>query len=133
MSEIKNGAAVIGSMKLHRFFLLRMSRSVQQWASLNYYTKAMQSWLAHMNNITACTLGGTAAFFLLATRENRTVERGGLALTYALLVPYFFTFLCGFILEMRTSIAALERLLEYTALPQVSDHRREEWIVSGGW
>ena len=53
-----------------------------------------------MNNFSACVIGGTATFLLLGTREDRSIARGGLALTYAVLVPYYFAFLSEFAVQV---------------------------------
>lgn len=70
----------------------------------------------------AFLFGSATAFVLLGTRGERSVEEGGLALTYALIVPYFVGTIVEIFIQMRTSFAALERLLEYTDIEQEPPH-----------
>ena len=104
-AEIKAGNAMISAMGLHSFFLRRQSACLQQWASLNFFTKSMMAWLGHMNNFLVVSFGSATAFYLTATRTNRSIEIGGLALTYTLLLPYFFAFLVDFVVNLRTDFA----------------------------
>ena len=62
------------------------------------------------------------SFVIVATRANRSPEEGGLALTYALIVPYFVVTISDLFVQLRTALAALERLLEYTAIVQEAPH-----------
>ena len=83
IGECKAGAALIRLHGAARFFAGRQSSYVGRWASLAYYVRALQTWCSHACSGLAIALGGATSFFLLGTREERSPELGGLALTCA--------------------------------------------------
>ena len=49
----------------------------------------MQSWSAHVGGSLAFVFGVATFFFIIGNRASFGVAEGGLALTYAVVAPYF--------------------------------------------
>lgn len=133
ISEFKAGAALMRAMELTPFFAARQSAFIGEWSHISYMARALQSWSSHVGGMLAFLLGSTTALYIVGNRALFTEELGGLALTYATVVPYFLNIVSEMFVQMRTSVAALERLLDYLDLPQEPEHERPDDPPIGQW
>ena len=67
IGEMKNGGALIRSMALDDFFARRQSAHVESWASVSYYTRALQTWAQHVGSTLAFFLGAATAFYIVVS------------------------------------------------------------------
>jgi ABC-type multidrug transport system fused ATPase/permease subunit len=65
----------------------------------------------------------------MATREEHDPALAGLALTYAYVLPYYVSIVAALYTGARTSLTALERLLEFLKLPQEPPQVLEPEVV----
>jgi hypothetical protein len=87
--EMRLGAPIIRVMNVLPFFTGRLATFADEWANMHYLFKSIQMWGGHVTNYIVCGLGASAAFYLMATRNERAPELAGLVMTYSLLTPYF--------------------------------------------
>jgi ABC-type multidrug transport system fused ATPase/permease subunit len=133
LSEIKFGAPLIRAMHLSPFFAARESAFIGAWTHYSFITLSLQSWSSHVGGILAFILGCTTALYIVGNRSLFSQEIGGLALTYAAVVPFFINIVSEFFVQMRTAFAALERLLEYLHLPQEPPHTLPTDPLPAAW
>ncbi|EOD30380.1 hypothetical protein EMIHUDRAFT_40958, partial [Emiliania huxleyi CCMP1516] len=122
IAEIKVGTPLVRAMRLGSFFAARQSAAIGAWARFSYLSRAMQSWYAHVGGTLVFIFGVATFFIIIGNRASFGVAEGGLALTYAVVLPYFINLISDMFVQLRTSMAALERLLEYLELPQEPPH-----------
>lgn len=122
IGEIKNGAPLIRAMKVEDFLSQRQSENIMEWARLNFMARALQTFTAHAGSAIALALSLSTTLYVVGHRESIPTRTGALALTYSVITPYFISFLSELFVQMQTGFAALERLLEYTTLPQERPH-----------
>jgi len=89
IAEIKVGTPLVRAMRLGSFFAARQSAAIGAWARFSYLSRAMQSWSAHVGGSLAFVFGVATFFFIIGNRASFGVAEGGLALTYAVVAPYF--------------------------------------------
>lgn len=133
ISELKSGAPLVRAMGLGSFFAARQSAFVGAWTHYSFMARALQSWSSHVGGMLAFVLGSTTALYIVGNRSMFSAELGGLALTYAAVVPYFINIVSEMFVQMRTAFAALERLLEYMELPQEPPHTLESDPPHAAW
>ncbi|KAL1500520.1 hypothetical protein AB1Y20_013176 [Prymnesium parvum] len=137
ISEVKAGAPIIRPMKLHDFFRQRQSANVTEWTVLSYFMRAGQSFIGHLTCQLTFLFGCASILQLMITRGDRTIETNGLAITYAVIVPYFASTISEFVVRAANGFASLERLLQFRELPQEpahflpSDPAESEWPAGG--
>jgi len=90
-----------------------------------------------ISTYTTFALSTGTAFYLLSTRTERSIGDGGLALTYAVMLPYYLGIVSEMYIMLKAGFAGLERVLQYTKLPQepphvlASDPKPDEWPAKG--
>lgn len=122
--QMRNGGAMIKCMDVLDFFASRQSENVGAWQALLYFLRSVQVWTQHMSCLSAFFLGIACTFYLTANRAWLPPEQSALAITYALIMPYFIGMGSEQFVQFRTSLASLERLLEYLHLPQEKARRK---------
>jgi len=113
---------MIRCMDLLPFFASRQAHFIQAWMGANYTTRSLQIWSQVMVAILVFILSTGTATYIVATRAERAVEISALAITYAVVLPYFLSIVSESYVNTRTDFAALERLLQYMELPQEPPH-----------
>lgn len=87
ISELKSGAPLVRAMKLGPFFAARQSAFIGAWTHYSFTARALQSWSSHVGGMLAFVLGCITVLYIMGNRDLFTAELGGLALTYAAVVP----------------------------------------------
>ena len=138
VGECKAGGAMIKAMDFVQFFAKRSSANIQVWSRYNYSLRSLQTWAAIGSTVISFGMSTCTGFYIFASREDRSLETGGLVLTYSLVLPYFLSITSETFVMVRTSFAALERMLQYLELPQEPPHTQptdpsqEKWPKGGG-
>ena len=122
VSECKSGAAMIRCMGFTGFLGKRQAANVEAWAASNYFVRALQTWAGVAGTYVVFVMSTATAFYIFATRADRTLAASSLALTYAVIMPYFLAVCSDSFVTMRTNFAALERMTQYLDLPQEPKH-----------
>ena len=120
-------------MSLTPYLATRQSKFIGEWAHYSFMALALQTWSSHVGGILAFVLGTSTALYIMGNRALFSEEKGGLALTYATVVPFFVNAVSEIFVQLRTSMAALERLLEYLDLPQEAAHELTTDPTAGEW
>ena len=130
------------------FLPTRCRSCIARWAGLSFHHKALNVWGTHVSGATACLLALAACLYFIGSRDPYTgsADGGGnstraggdgdgdggddaaarasaaaiaaLGLTYAGQVPYFANITASLYAQMRQTMTAFERVLEYLSLPQ---------------
>ena len=119
LREIRLGAPLIRPMQFGDFFERRLDEFAGNWAWLTLTQKLLLCWGQHTGNHLTFFIALGASLSLIASRAGQSsVASAALAITNALLLPYFATFFTMIVTNARTQMACLERLLEFLSLPQ---------------
>ena len=123
INEMKQGAPITRALGTDTFLARRCRAAVARWARLSFHNKALNVWGAQVRLLASCVLTLGAACFYMATRSSgRDAAVASLGLTYAGQIPYFGNITASLYAQMRQSMTAFERLLEYLQLPQEPPH-----------
>ena len=137
IGEVKAGTALIRCMHFAPFFGRRQAEHVEAWCVAQYMVRALQTWSSITGTCVVFFMSAATCVYVFATRSQRSLEASSLALTYALIIPYFLQICSETFVKMRTNFAALERMLQYLHLPQEpahtlpSDPPRAAWPSAG--
>ena len=136
-SEAKSGAALIRCMGITPFFSRRQAGFAEAWAHVTFIMRCLMTWANIACTALVFAMSTITAFYIMATRTERTVEASSLTLTYAIMLPYFLAVASENFVTVRTNFAALERLSQYLTLPQEPKHvlptdpPRGKWPIGG--
>ena len=134
MNELKQGAPVVRALGVEAFMARRVRSSVSRWAGLSYYHKALNVWGAQVILLSSCFLTLAATLYFVGSRDpTRDTAIAALGMTYSGAVPYFANITASLYAQMRQSMTAFERLLEYLELPQEPERRLKGDPAAGTW
>ena len=109
-----NGCRLLArSMELERFFGAKQAAAVDEFNRHNYFAAATMSFAMMTAQIISFAVSTLTAAVILARRSSFAPADAGLALTYSFLIPYFMGFFSFQISTIKSSLASLERLLQY--------------------
>ena len=124
VNEMKQGAPIFAGPTGRGLHGRRCRACVSRWSGLSFHHKALNVWGAQVVLFSSCFLALAAAFFFIGFRNpSQDASIAALGLTYAGQVPYFANITASLYAQMRQSMTAFERLLEYLELPQ-EPHRK---------
>ena len=133
IGEIETGVSLIRVMDCRAFFEERHHDYVNEVTKSNYCAGSLLNLGSFIAAVCAFVIATAAASSLWFKAGNYTTSRMALAVTYAMLVPYFLGFLTGMFSLTFMLFASLERLLEYSDLPQEASAPKEMPPIPEEW
>ena len=134
VNEMKQGAPIFRALRVEGFMAGRCRACVSRWSGLSFHHKALNVWGAQVVLFSSCFLALAAAFFFIGFRNpSQDASIAALGLTYAGQVPYFANITASLYAQMRQSMTAFERLLEYLELPQEPHRKLRSDPAAGTW
>jgi len=118
LSETVHARDMIRSMKLGGFFSERHYTHTDTYVSFIYMSHSFVNMSTMFSGILSFVLSSSAAVVVVVKREEYSAALVGLALTYSFLVPYFLSILSVVLPMGFAALTSLERILEYSDLPQ---------------
>mmetsp|Transcript_80974 Transcript_80974/g.203787 ORF Transcript_80974/g.203787 Transcript_80974/m.203787 type:complete len:1280 (-) Transcript_80974:292-4131(-) len=114
------------------FLVSRNDRLTDAYSRMNYTSGILMHFLKLTASIAAAGISaGTVAWLIFFDRSNP--EQGTVAMTYSITIPYFMGMCCQTFTWVRLQLTGLERLLEYTELPQEPEWRRSDDPSPAAW
>ena len=118
-----------------KFFVRRQMQFVNAFNQANFFSSSLISFAMLTAQLISFVVSCVTATSIILQQDDFLPEDAGLALTYSFLIPYFMGFFSFQISSIKASLACLERLLEYTEVPQERPHRQpgDGTLLSQKW
>jgi len=135
LSEAVSGRELARVMQCTSFFQERHMKYSDEFNRANYAQFTLMDWHGLLTVYLAFTVAMGAAFFVIFNLSDKDdAAKGGLALTYASLLPYFMNMLAMMYMYCKTMFASLERLLEFLDIPNEAPFvKKADKDVAAAW
>jgi len=104
------------------FFRKRHEIACDEYARANFFSGTLINFSFLAAHLVAFFIAIVAASLMVALKDTYDSSLLGIALTYALVIPYLSSQSAQSLTNMNMSFTSLERLLEYKNLPQEAPH-----------
>ncbi|CAK9105208.1 Multidrug resistance-associated protein 1 (ATP-binding cassette sub-family C member 1) (Glutathione-S-conjugate-translocating ATPase ABCC1) (Leukotriene C(4) transporter) (LTC4 transporter) [Durusdinium trenchii] len=120
VSETVNARDLIRCMKLEHYFCQKHFANVDRYTSNLYMSYTLVNFSTLVSGVVSFLLSSGAALVVVFRREAYDPALVGLAITYAMLTPYFLSILSVVLPIGFAALTSLERVVEYkgAAVPQ---------------
>eukprot|EP00026_Physarum_polycephalum_P005751 Phypoly_transcript_05789.p1 GENE.Phypoly_transcript_05789~~Phypoly_transcript_05789.p1 ORF type:complete len:624 (+),score=83.26 Phypoly_transcript_05789:135-1874(+) len=125
LSESLVGLSTIRASKAVDRFIDENNVKIDHNARITHTIQACNRWLAARMEFLCAVTVSMASFFAVIERENVDPGLAGLSIAYALQLTFVFNMLVRQSAEVETQLVSVERVVEYTQLPNEGPYRND--------
>eukprot|EP00755_Sulcionema_specki_P007834 Sspe_Gene.39295::Locus_18952_Transcript_1_2_Confidence_0.833_Length_4456::g.39295::m.39295 len=135
-TSTEQGKVTVRSMGFSRRYNTAFQRHLDEYNLLSFASRSLMNWGAFLAYATAFFISTSAAVLMVQMPDVPTSSRG-LALMYCYMFPIFLMILSTNVMEIKSSLTSLERLLEVRSesIPQEAPWRMpgDKALLASGW
>jgi len=132
-ADTMRGRTVIAAHSAHSHFHARHYAAITDYSRFNFASCTIINWGRLVSNGISFTISTATAVVIMVKRRDYEPTHAALAITYSFLFPYFLALTSFLISMVLTGATSLERLLQFSHLPQEPEWHQEQDPNQESW